>query len=270
MITLTAAQVAHYHVEGYLTLPPLTTPEEVASLRAIYDHHFEVRSGREEGAQFDLFGDDKDPAKANVPQILGLSRFAPEVKETMLYANVRSVVAQLLGGDIGLGDHAIRKPPFCEAATPWHQDEAYWDMRSDHCSLSVWVPLQDVDAESGCMHFVPRSHYGEILPHRSANNDPSVHGLELDGDFGDLLTRAVSCPLLAGGCTIHHNRTLHYASANRKAEPRRAWIFTGGVSVKRQEPWQRPWEQAKRTQRDQRAKEYAAKAAAERAALATV
>jgi hypothetical protein len=267
MIQLSAAQVAHYHVEGYLTLPPLTTVDEIASLRAIYDHHFEVCSGREQGAQFDLFGDDKDPAKPNVPQILGLSRFAPEVKQTALYANVKSVVAQLLGVEMDLGDHAIRKPPFCPSATPWHQDEAYWDMGRDHCSLSVWVPLQDVDQASGCMHFVPRSHFGEILPHRSAGNNPAVHGLELDGDFPELLKRAVACPLAAGGCTIHHNRTLHYASANQKAEPRRAWIFGGGVSVQRQAPWKRPWEEAKRTLRDQRAKDYAAKVAAGRQAV---
>ena len=268
MIQLSAAQVSHYFTEGYLTLPPLTTPEEVASLRAIYDHHFEIRSGRETGDQFDLFGNDQNPDKPNVPQILGLSRFAPEVKQTQLYAAVKSVVAQLLGVEMELGDHAIRKPPFCTLATPWHQDEAYWDARHDHCSLSVWVPLQDVDVTSGCMHFVPRSHYGEILPHRSAGNDPSVHGLELDGDFSELLKRAVACPLAAGSCTIHHNRTLHYATANQKAEPRRAWIFGGGLSLKRQAPWKKPWEEAKNTLRSQRAREHAAKLAAERQVVA--
>lgn len=263
MIQLTPAQVAHFHVEGYLTLPPLTTPDEITSLRTIYDHHFAVRSGRDQGSQFDLFGNDQDPDRPNVPQILGLSNFAPQVKQTRLYANVKSVVAQLFGMEVPIGDHAILKPPYCAAATPWHQDEAYWNARVDHCGLSVWVPLQDVDQESGCMHFVPRSHFGEILPHRSAGNDPAVHGLELDGDFSEILARAVSCPLPAGACTIHHNRTLHYATPNHKAEPRRAWIFGANVSTKRQRPWQRPWEEAKQTLRAQRAHAYTSKAARE-------
>jgi len=262
-LILSASQVAEYHREGFLVLPALSTPSEIARLRAIYDHHFHVRSGREQGAQFDLFGRDNDDQKANVPQILGLSRFAPEVKDTLLYRNVAAVLSQLFGiPHSSLGDHAICKPPHCLLATPWHQDEAYWDAGSDYCGASVWVPLQDVDEHSGCMHFIPRSHWGEVLPHRSHGGDPTVHGLEIDGDYPHLFTKAVPCPLLAGGCTIHHQRLLHHTTPNTSPEPRRAWIFTGGIPpVPRQHAKDLPWERAKRTARAERVATFAARKA---------
>ena len=121
----------------------------------------------------------------------------------------------------------------------------------------MWIPLQDVDLASGCMHFVPRSHWGEILPHRSEGGDPSVHGLELDGDFAHLTKDAVACPIPAGACTIHHHRTLHYTTPNQRDEPRRAWILVGGVAARRRHrPFPQPWEQAKRTERARRAAEF--------------
>lgn len=258
-VILSAADIATFHREGFLTLPCLSTPEELARLRTVYDHHFAARTGRERGAQFDLFGNDADPTAANVPQILGLSSFVPEVRETVLYRAVTAVLTQLFGvPQERLGDHAIRKAPRCTLATPWHQDEAYWGEGLDYCGASVWVPLQDVDERTGCMHFVPRSHWGELLPHRSHGGDPSVHGLELDGDFPGVLAEAVACPLPAGGCTIHHQRLLHYTSPNDSDEPRRAWIFTGGVPARRRQfPKDLPWERAKRTARAERAAAFA-------------
>ncbi len=258
-VNLSAADIATFFRDGFLQLPCLSTPAELARLRELYDHHFAVRSGRERGHQFDLFGDDADPDRPNVPQILGLSTYAPEFCETQLYRTVRDVLTQLFGVEQDrFGDHAIRKPPRSPLATPWHQDEAYWGESLDYCAASVWVPLQDVDERTGCMHFVPRSHWGELLPHRSHGGNPQVHGLELDGDYPELLAEAVAVPLPAGGCTIHHQRLLHYTSPNDSDEPRRAWIFTGGVQPHpRQQPKDLPWERAKRTARAERSAAFA-------------
>ncbi|HYE04667.1 MAG TPA: phytanoyl-CoA dioxygenase family protein [Planctomycetota bacterium] len=255
-IVLTTQQVAFYHREGYLALGPLTTPEEIARLRIAYDHHFANCSGRAEGRQFDLFGDDTDPDAPNVPQILGLSQDVPEITASLLWANARSVLAQLFGQEPDyIGDHAILKPPRCPKPTPWHQDEAYWSAGHDTFAASVWVPLQDVDQSNGCMHFVPRSHWGEILPHRSENDDPRVHGLELDFDATEMVRNAVACPLPAGGCTIHHQRTLHYATANPSPHPRRAWIIGGGLTPRALHvPRAHTWNEEKRTLRTEREK----------------
>lgn len=275
-ITLTARDIARYHVEGFISLPAITTPAEIARIRTIYDDLFTRRAGHEQGNHFDLFGDEsttRDP-REQVPQILGPEKHAPELKDTLVWSNVRAIAEQLFGGPCdGLGTHAILKPPGCPKPTPWHQDESYWGRNVDYNSFSLWLPLQDVDQTTGCMHFVARSHWGEILPHRPGAGNARVHGLELAID-PPAASEIVAVPLAAGGCTIHHQRTLHYTTANNGSEPRRAWIFVAGAGGRvRHAPKVLPWQDEQKTLRAERKKawdEQQAKAAAASPAPAQV
>ena len=248
------AAVARYHRVGYLDVPMLSTTAEAVRLQALYDDLFARRVGREAGDQFDLFGDDSDPDHPNIPQILGPERYAPELLETAAWHNARTLLTALLGAEpAGMGSHMILKPANSPLATPWHQDEAYWDPTRHHTSISLWIPLQDVDRSNGCMHFIPGSHRCGIIRHRSGNNDPRVHGLEIDDPALDLAAQ-VHVPLPAGGCTAHGGRMLHYTNPNRTPQPRRAWIINGGlVSRARAEVRGFPWLDAKRTLREARA-----------------
>lgn len=251
---LTPQQIVHYHVQGYLSLDAIASPEEVAQIREIYDDLFERQVGRENGDQFDLGGSDEQGVKAKLPQILGPSRYAPQLKQMQVYANAQAVAQQLLGLEAKVtGDHAINKPPLDGIATPWHQDEAYWDPGQLHESMSIWIPLQDVTVEHGCMQFIPRSHRLDIVEHQSIGGDVRVHGLEVC-DPKVKVDDAVACPLPAGGCTIHSNRTLHYAGPNRMPQPRRALIIMASLpSTPYPAPRRFPWNDAKQTAREQRA-----------------
>src|SRR5947209_15525733 len=220
-IVLTQDQIDFYHREGYLVLEAITTPEEVAWLRGIYDRLFEARAGREAGDEFDLAGTDAEGQQAALPQILNPAKYAPELKEGQYRANALAVARQLLGPRAeSRGEHAIFKPARTGAATPWHQDEAYWDPTKDYESLSIWIPLQEATVENGCMQFVPGSHREQVMTHHSINYDPRIHGLEVEQAVDT--SRAVACPIPAGGATIHHNRILHYAGPNISSTPRRA------------------------------------------------
>jgi len=222
-VTLTAEQIVFFRREGYLVIPAVTTPEEAGHLRDIYDRLFELRAGRGAGDQFDLAGTDEEDKPATLPQILDPVKYAPELAEALYRANAQAIATQLLGPEAEyMGEHAIFKPPRVGAETPWHQDEAYWEPDLDHNSLSVWMPLQEATLENGCMQFIPGSHKLDVLPHHNIGHDPRIHGLEVDSVD---TSKAVACPIQAGGATIHHCRTLHYAGPNRSDIPRRAYIL---------------------------------------------
>ncbi|NNM88800.1 MAG: phytanoyl-CoA dioxygenase family protein [Phycisphaerae bacterium] len=254
-IVLTQEQVDFYHRQGYLNIPAITTPEEVARLRAIYDDLFRRRVGREEGNQFDLGGTDEENKEPVLPQILGPSRYAPALNDTLLRVNALAIAIQLLGPTTKFGgDHAILKPAKIGAATPWHQDEAYWAEDVDHEAISIWIPLQPATMINGCMQFIPRSQLLGVQPHHTIGHDPRVHGLEMDllPDLG----QAVACPLPAGGATIHHARTMHYTGPNKSDEPRRAYILTYSTeSRQRATPRNHYWNRTKTTPREQRARQ---------------
>lgn len=220
---LNPEQIAFFKQEGYLALPAITTPEEVEWLRQIYDHLFAIRAGREEGNQFDLASPDEEDKPATLPQILRPAQYAPELKEGLYRANALGIATQLLGPETEyMGEHAIFKPPQIGAETPWHQDEAYWDPGLMYEALSIWIPLQEATLENGCMQFMPGTNRMDVLPHHKIGHDPRVHGLEVDQVD---TAKVVACPIPAGGATIHHCRTLHYAGPNRSDIPRRAYIL---------------------------------------------
>jgi ectoine hydroxylase-related dioxygenase (phytanoyl-CoA dioxygenase family) len=228
-LQLTPEQISFFHREGYLSLPAITSAEEVSQLCDIYDHLFEIKAGRDQGDHLDLTTTDEDDQEPALPQILNPSKYAPALKDTVLRANAEAVARQLLGPDtVYRGDHAIRKPARSGAATPWHQDEAYNSPIMAYNEISIWIPLQEATLENGCMHFVPRSHTDDVLPHHPIGNDPRIIGLEVDHPES-LGKASVACPLPPGGATIHHCKTLHYTGPNLSSGPRRAYILAFGA-----------------------------------------
>jgi ectoine hydroxylase-related dioxygenase (phytanoyl-CoA dioxygenase family) len=253
-VTLTSDQIRFYHDNGYLALESITTADELATLRSAYDRIFSQRAGRDVGDQFDLGGADEDGKDAVLPQILNPAKYAPEFNDGLFRANATAIAKQLLGPDVTpMGDHAIFKPARTAPETPWHQDEAYWGEQVDYNSFSLWMPLQEATLENGCMWFIPGSQRLDVVPHHTIGHDPRVHGLEVDNP--PPMDQAVPCPIPAGGCTIHSNRTLHYAGPNRSDIPRRALIMGFGIKPV---PHQGPprnfhWNRQKQTARDARA-----------------
>ncbi|MBT5186613.1 MAG: phytanoyl-CoA dioxygenase family protein [Kordiimonadaceae bacterium] len=225
-VELTDEQIQQYQEQGFLVLPQLSTPEELAQIRAIYDRLFSQQAGRDAGLYLDLGGvdDEGQETEQAIPQILDMIALAPELEHTLLRAN-SLVIGKQLYGDGGQikGDMAILKPAKTAPETPWHQDEAYWDVTKKHRACSIWVPLLDVTMESGCMSYIPGSHKLGIFPHQRMNNDPRIHALEIVENCTDLST-AVACPVKAGEAIVHDQRMLHYAGPNVSDLPRRAYI----------------------------------------------
>jgi ectoine hydroxylase-related dioxygenase (phytanoyl-CoA dioxygenase family) len=261
VLRLSKEQIALFNDQGFLSIPALTDSEDVAFLRAAYDRIFAEQAGREVGDQFDLAGTDEEGARASLPQILHPARYAPEMNRSRLLANATAVAHQLLG-DAATCEiaHAIFKPARHGAETPWHQDAAYWSPELRYHSVSIWVPLQEATEENGCMQFVPASHGADVLPHRSINNDPKIHGLEIAPEAMARVAGVVSCPLPPGGATFHGPYMLHHTPPNRSSIPRRALILNAGLPPEpRSKPLEFPWAEQRMTARDRRAREAAAR-----------
>ncbi|HEY0292950.1 MAG TPA: phytanoyl-CoA dioxygenase family protein [Hansschlegelia sp.] len=231
---------------GFLSIERITDDEDVAHIRRICDALLDRKAGYEEGQHFNLVGaNDEDGPQ--LTQLLNPRTYAPELVRTRFYANALALARDLLGPEARLEfDHIIRKPAFDGAVTPWHQDEAFRDPAFDYANVSIWMPLQAVDENNGCMAFIPGTGDGEILPHRSPNGDGSVHALECYAGFDP--AAAVACPIPAGGCTVHTGRTVHGAGANSSAAPRYAYILVFDLPKQARTTSRAfPWLEAKQT-----------------------
>jgi hypothetical protein len=239
MMRLTDAQVAAFGRDGFLRIDALTDAAEIEELLALYDELFDRDSGFAAGDRIEL---NADVARAALPQIVNPERYAPRLIQGQAYRNAGAIARQLLGSDcVPTGNHAILKPARIGGATPWHQDEAYWDPRYSHRAVSIWLALQPATIENGCMRFIAGSHRGPVLPHELLSADS--HGLQVSGSIPD--AAAIICELPAAGATLHDGRTLHSAGPNLSGRPRRALVFGFGLApvlldTPNHYPWQRP------------------------------
>jgi ectoine hydroxylase-related dioxygenase (phytanoyl-CoA dioxygenase family) len=238
----TAEEVEFFKENGFLVVQRLTTDEEVAWLKRIFEHIFSPEQATARGAPLDRSG----TLKAGEPNRLQQSFFPemqyPDLLKTNHYRNARRYAAALLGVDesrLSAWGHMIKKPPGGRPAL-WHQDHAYWQPELDYCALGVWLPMHDVSIEMGAMQFIPGSHKRGLLPHHHA--DLPVHNnLEVDEGCFDP-SKAVACPLKAGGATFHTSETLHYTAPNATSQDRLAFPMEFQIApVRRAVPVKMPW-----------------------------
>jgi ectoine hydroxylase-related dioxygenase (phytanoyl-CoA dioxygenase family) len=251
---LTADELMRLERDGYVTVDGLTTREEIAFLRGLYDRMFAEQRGWKTGDLFDMVSRDNLEKGLSLPQMLWPSRYEPQLRKTRLFASACGIAHQILGPGLeNTLEHAILKPASAGAATPWHQDDAFSRKGTGFTKvISIWMPLQDATPANGCMKYVPGSNHGPLYPHRSPGNDPSVHGLEVTTKVDE--TAAQHAPVNAGGAVIHLSRTLHAAGVNTSAEPRRAYILGFALKTRPHGLFVKdyPWNLEKHTLREER------------------
>ena len=149
----------------------------------------------------------------------------PRLLEYLFSPAVLDLVECIIGPNIVLwSSHFISKDPFVGRATPWHEDSTYWSGRLDRYDklVTVWLALDDVDRDNGCMQVIPGSHLaGGFSSYQSVDGSKNT----FDTEISDVdLTKAVAFELRRGECSLHDGRIQHGADPNRS--PRRRLGYT--------------------------------------------
>lgn len=233
-------EIRFFQKNGYLVVERITTDEELAWLRSIFERIFSPEQQSAAGAPIDRSGSNGENAKKLTQSFFPEIQY-PEILKTAFRRNAKRYSAALLGIDESLlssWGHMIRKLPGGPAAQ-WHQDHAYWQPEFSYCALGCWLPMHDVSVDMGAMQFIPGSHKRGLLNHRH-HDDPIHNVLRVTDPFDE--ESAVACPLKAGGATFHHSETLHYTAPNTTDRPRLAFPMEFQVMpVRRDKPEYMPW-----------------------------
>jgi hypothetical protein len=233
--------VQAFRKDGFVAYDPMIPPDELEYIRSTLMKLHETGAGFAEGAQFDAISATDASGPARFPQILHPRNFAPGLLETSFYKAAQAAARQILGESTRFkADISLLKPARIGSETPWHQDEAFLDPAYDYNEVSFWLALQPTDLSNSCMSFIPGSHLGPVLPHGFPGDDPRVHALECKTGFDP--KDAVPFLLPNGSCSLHTNRTLHYAGTNVSDKPRLAYVLLFNttpvpVSAPRTFPW---------------------------------
>jgi ectoine hydroxylase-related dioxygenase (phytanoyl-CoA dioxygenase family) len=210
---LSTEEIGRYHDRGYV-IPRYRLPAD--ALQRLRDGVQRVLATYTDVAQEDLANPHMIPSSGPQPN---------PFLEAAGNAAILDMVGQLLGPDLILWiTRILCKPALNGREVPWHQDGEYWPMRP-LATCSVWIAIDPVSAENGCMRFIPGSHRRqELYRHHATERKNLVLNLELDQDQFDE-SSAVNVELEAGQMSLHDVRLIHGSAANNSGRRRAALIM---------------------------------------------
>lgn len=212
---ITEEMIDYYQENGFVKVDDMLTGEELSELRGIVDELMSVENDHlynrvdKTSTYYRVLNQKVNGWRDHA--LMGKYSFHPRFAES----------ARLLAKTNGIRlfhDHILFKNPGDSKPTPWHQDFPSWPL-NESGALSIWIALDDVDENNGCMMFIPGSHkVGKLRPQDLTKN---IELEEFGKGTGVEKRTPIICRMKAGSCTFHNGLTFHYAHANRTDRPRR-------------------------------------------------
>ncbi|WP_171005638.1 phytanoyl-CoA dioxygenase family protein [Bacillus sp. E(2018)] len=200
--------------EGYIIVENFLSTEETMKLKQELQSVF--NSGQPMKCRIEV---DQEKLKGQ-GVFIGVSRINDEVKNLVHSDKILSLLTNLTDSSMSFTDDKIVfKDAKTDFGSPWHQDWYYWKGSQ---KLSVWISLDDVTQDDGCLIVVPGSHKQryEHIDLREDGFSKSVLPSDIKED--DLK----SLPVQAGSIIILHDLLLHASHPNSSGKDRWAFIPT--------------------------------------------
>jgi ectoine hydroxylase-related dioxygenase (phytanoyl-CoA dioxygenase family) len=211
---------------GHVLMRGLATAGEVKQFRpAIVEATERYMTETRSLAERDTYG------KAFL-QITNLWQRDERVRQFVFSKKFAQAAADLLGVEkVRLyHDQALFKEPG-GGKTPWHQDQYYWPLDTEK-TITMWMPLVDIDERMGMLTFASRSHLsGPVGSLAISDESEAVYDAYINRkEFP--IAKAIS--MRAGDATFHAGWTIHSAGANlsdRMREVMTVIYFADGARV---------------------------------------
>jgi len=194
---------------GYAVVRNFMSVEEVGELRAEIERY--IAEIVPEVPEYEVMYEDK--AKPETLKRLGhMSKYDDYFANLVQTGRFVELAGTLLGGEvIPQYCQLFNKPARVGIQTPPHQDAYYIPLEPNE-ALTMWLALNDVDEENGCLRYVPGAHRKGIRPHQASNVFGFSQGIS---DFGEAeRATEVACPAAVGDVVIHHWSMVHRADPN--------------------------------------------------------
>jgi phytanoyl-CoA hydroxylase len=215
--------------EGFVVVPGFLPADELGVLRQNLDRY--LREVVPTLPDSDAFYEDRGRPET----LMQLQRMDGDPYFSEYRRNPRWVaLAEHLLGETAAADRPewFDKPPGTTRVTPPHQDNYYFCLTPPNV-LTVWLAIDEVDAENGCLRYVAGSHLRGYRTHGRSKILGFSQGIT---DYTpDDFTRERAILLRPGDAAVHHGMTIHRADANLSATRHRrsfAMVFQG-VSCRR-------------------------------------
>lgn len=192
-----------FEEDGFVKIP-LLNASEIASLLAEYDKVSEQHE------------------RLNIPYITTSLTY-----DAGLIARVDEVLQRIMGPAIDkfmihyklLFGNFLIKMPVSNSETAPHQDISFVD-EDQYASVNIWVALQDINKENGCMYFLKGSH--KLV---STLRPACQYDWEFEQVKEEIISHADTFTAKAGDAFIFNHAVLHGSYPNTSGKPRVAAVI---------------------------------------------
>ena len=200
---------------GYTVLENLFTVSEMAELAEFIEAH----QRRHQEALLAQGGTDGGISRASEITFTDhLAENDPEIMKFVCRPEFVGISSTLLGPDTDLyWNQSVYKAGRGTKEFPWHQDDGYMEVTPSPY-LTIWLAINDVTIENGCVWFLPGSHHQGVVKHIDTPIGKSCYSLD-EADQG------VPAPLKAGSAAVFWSQTMHKSGLNVSDGMRKAFVI---------------------------------------------
>ena len=221
---LTSTRQKHFYAaHGYLVLPSVLNPRELARLRAALADVLRTAPGVNRSNRTFRMVKGLD-GRYHVKRICDPIAHHQTFYDLVFHRGILDVVERLIGPNIQLQQsRLILKPRTPLAWFDWHQDYPAFP-HTNFDLLIVTVYLDDSTADNGCLRVIPGSHRLGPLRHRFTFDGAPRTQVSDKRVVADQ-SRWRPTPVPAGGIEVHHGNLLHSSDPNLTNHPRSTLQF---------------------------------------------
>ncbi len=207
-VTTNTESLDHFKANGFVASPQFVVGVELMELIANVERFIKTIVP-ELPPEHAFFEDNRDPA--SLKQIQKMGDHDAWFHELFASSKFREVAEMLLGGPVVPKNmQYFNKPPGVGRPTPPHQDGFYFML--DPCeAVTMWLALDVVDEENGCVRYLPGSHQLGMREHARTKTLGFSQGI-VEYPTAEDLALEVAMP---GDLLVHHAMTIHRADGNQ-------------------------------------------------------
>lgn len=228
-----------YNNDGFVVIRQLFDPQQVDELRGNLNRY--VRDVVPNLPPMDAFFEDAE-TKQQIRMLPRMEKHDAYFSDLLTISRIPEIARELNGGGVHAHDAAyFNKLPIVGDATPPHQDGFYFHLQPCE-ALTIWMALDDVDENNGCIRYVRGSHRRGMRDHNRTQVVGFSQGIVDYGRDEDVQNEVAAC-VSAGDVIVHHAMTIHRTDPNESSRSRRALGFVyfssnASVDVKARDKYQ--------------------------------
>lgn len=203
-----------FDFDGYIYYPGFLNDQEVCDVRDNVSRYIRevVPKMPQERVYYD---DNHDPD--SLKQIQKMFEYDVFFKNLMIGSRFEELAATLLNNPVnGINMQYFNKAPGVSLPTPPHQDGYYFKLKPCE-AVTMWLALDLVDEENGCVRYARGSHKLGMRSHGKTDTLGFSQGLLDFPNKHDLENEVFYC-VQPGDLLVHHALTVHWANGNKSKD----------------------------------------------------